>query len=230
MTTQQALHVENAALVLIDHQEGIIDWVQSIDNRLLKQNTLVMAKTAKSLGIPTVLTTSLEEGSNGDLIKGITDSFVGHSRVQREGIVNAWDDPRFVSEVQKTGRKILIMAGVTTDVCLIFPVLSAIAAGYTVYVLADASGSITKMSDDLAIDRMARAGAVITSTQTVVAELTHDWSGDYGQKVVGVLLKDFLPFHLMRLPLLRRLRMIVDFIFNGKRYEAEFRKKPSERN
>ena len=229
MNNPRTLTVENAALVLIDHQEGIIDWVQSIDNRLLKQNTKVMAKTAKALGIPTVLTTSLEQGSNGKLMKGITDSFAGHPCVQRQGIVNAWDDPRFVAEVQKTGRRTLIMAGVTTDVCLVFPVLSALAAGFTVYVLGDASGSITKMSDDMALERMVRAGAVITSTQTTVAELTHNWNGVHGQKVVGVLLKDFLPFHLMRLPILRRLRMIVDFIFNGKRYEAEFRKTPAER-
>lgn len=227
MESMQKLSVGNAALVLIDHQKGIIDWVQSIDNRLLKLNTKVIAKAARSLGIPTVISTSMEAGANGALIPAIVDTFEIHSRVQRHGIVNAWDDPKFVAEIERTGRKCLIMAGVTTDVCLVLPVLSALAAGYQVYVLSDASGSMTKFSDDVALERMARAGAVVTSTQTTVAELTHDWTGANGQKVSKVLMNDFLPFHLMRLPFLRKVRMIFDFILNGKRYQEEFKKTPA---
>jgi nicotinamidase-related amidase len=227
MIAEQKLTAGNSALVLIDHQKGIIDWVRSIDNRLLKLNTKLIAKTAKALAIPTVISTSMETGANGLLIPAVTDSFPGHPRIQRHGIVNAWDDPAFVAQIKGTGRKVLIMAGVTSDVCLVLPVLSALAAGFHVYVLSDASGSITKISDDVALDRMARAGAVVTSTQTTVAELTDDWTSASGQKVSEVLMKDFLPFHLMRLPFLRRMRMLFDFILNGRRYQAEFRRKPA---
>lgn len=224
----RALTPENAALVLIDHQVGIIAWVKSIDIKLLKCNTKVIAKAAKAMNMPTVITTSMEAGANGKLIKEVTRTFPDHPRVQRHGIVNAWDDPKFVQKIEETGRKNLVIAGVTSDVCLIFPVLSALEAGYTVYVLDDASGSISKDSDLTAIRRMSKAGAIISSTQTTVAQLTHDWTGEHGQKVSVVLMKDFLPFHLMRLPFFRMVRMIVDFIFNGKRYQAEFSKEASK--
>lgn len=227
MSTQEKLTPENSALLLIDHQEGIVNWVKSIDTKLLKCNTKVISKAAKAMNIPTVITTSMEAGANGKLIKEVSAIFPNHPRYQRQGIVNAWDDAEFLAAVKKTGRKNLIMAGVTTDVCLIFPVLSALEAGYNVYALNDASGSITKDSDLTALDRMQKAGAVISSTQTTLAQLTHDWTGAHGQKVFDVLMKDFLPFHLMRMPFFRKVKMIVDFIFNGKRYEAEFKKQAS---
>lgn len=224
MTTVHKLTNENSVLLLIDHQEGIINWVRSIDRRMLKVNTKIIAKSAKAMNIPVVITTSMEAGANGRLIKEIDAVFPGHPKVKRAGKVNTWDDAEFVSAVEKTGKKNLIMCGVTTDVCLVLPVLSALEAGYNVYALVDASGSWTTDSDKTAIERMSKAGAVITSTQTTVAELTHDWTDPHGQAVFDVLMKDLLPFHLMRMPLFRMIKMAIDFTFNGRRYQREFEK------
>jgi nicotinamidase-related amidase len=115
------------------------------------------------------------------------------NRIQRAGIVNAWNDPDFVSAVKSTGRKNLIMAGVTTDVCLVFPSISAVQEGFRVQAVIDASGSPFELSEDLSQRRMERAGVVLTTTNTLMAELAQDWSRPEGSQLLGILFGELLP-------------------------------------
>jgi len=121
----------------------------------------------------------------------LPDAFA--ARVRRAGIVNAWNDRNFVAAVEKTGRKNLIMAGVTTDVCLVFPTISAVRAGYNVQAVMDASGSPFEISEEMARRRMEREGVVLTATNTVMAELAQDWSRPEGGPLLGVLFSEVLP-------------------------------------
>ena len=115
------------------------------------------------------------------------------ARIKRAGIVNAWADPNFKQTVAATNRTHLIMAGVTTDVCLVFPAISACLEGYKVQAVLDASGSPFDLSEDMARRRMERAGVVLTATNTLIAELAQDWSRPEGGQLVQVLVQEVLP-------------------------------------
>jgi nicotinamidase-related amidase len=114
-------------------------------------------------------------------------------RVKRAGIVNAWNDPNFKRAVEATGRKQIIMAGVTTDVCLVYPSISMVGEGYQVQAVMDASGSPYDLSEEMARRRMEKAGVVLTATNTLIAELAQDWSTPSGSELVQLLFKDVLP-------------------------------------
>jgi len=179
----------NAALLLIDHQVGTMSWVTSIPFEEMKRNALVLAKAATILKLPTVLTSSMEEAAQGPLLSELETilptQFAG--RVKRLGIVNAMDDEHFASAVKATGRKRLILAGVTNDVCTVYPALSLVSQGYEVQVVADAGGSPTKMADDIALRRMERAGVTLTTTNQLIAELAGSWSTPEGAQLVQAL-------------------------------------------
>ena len=122
----------DSALLLIDHQVGTMKLIKNIPLEVVKRNTLALAKTAKILGIPVVLTSSQEQNVQGPLLpelQGILPEAFA-ARIKRAGIVNAWNDPNFKAAVEKTQRRNLIMAGVTTDVCLVYPTISACREGY----------------------------------------------------------------------------------------------------
>ncbi|MEU7899280.1 isochorismatase family protein [Nonomuraea sp. NPDC049152] len=179
---------DDAAVLLIDHQVGTIGWVGSVDHDELRANTVRLAKTVKALGMPTVLTTSMEDQVQGPLIPDLEQIMPAEyfARIQRTGVVNAMADPTFAAAVKNTGRRRLIVAGVTTDVCVVYPVLSALADGYEVQVVVDASGSLSPVSDEMALRRMERAGAVLNTTRPLLAELADNWVGPAGQAVLGV--------------------------------------------
>jgi nicotinamidase-related amidase len=136
----EKLTAENSALLLIDHQTGTMLGVQDIRLDQFRSNVLALAKTGVAHGLPTVLTASYAEGPNGPLMPELLELFPKEKPVYRPGPIDAFDDPEFVKAVEATGRKKLIMAGVTTDVCLYFPVMSALARGYEVWAVYDASG------------------------------------------------------------------------------------------
>lgn len=147
---------EDCALLLIDHQVGTMGWAKSLPFEELKRNALMLAKTAKILNIPVVLTSSMEEYDQGPLFSELAsvlpDEFA--ARIKRAGIVNAMDDENFSQAVKSLGRKKLILAGVTNDVCTVYPALSLAGDGYEVQVVADAGASPTKFADDIALRRM----------------------------------------------------------------------------
>lgn len=177
---------ENATLLLIDHQVGTMGWVKSIPIDEMKRNALMLAKTAKILKMPVVLTSSMEEYAQGPLMQELKDVLPEEfeNRIQRLGIVNAMDDENFAKATKAQGRKRIIIAGVTNDVCTVYPALSLVSEGYEVQVVADAGGSPSKMGDDMALRRMEQAGVVLTSTNQVIAELAGSWSTPEGMRIV----------------------------------------------
>ncbi|QYJ69684.1 isochorismatase family protein [Shewanella sp. FJAT-51649] len=177
---------ENATLLLIDHQVGTMGWVKSIQIDEMKRNALMLAKTAKILKMPVVLTSSMEEYAQGPLMQELKDVLPEEfeNRIQRLGIVNAMDDENFAKATKAPGRKRIIIAGVTNDVCTVYPALSLVSEGYEVQVVADAGGSPSKMGDDMALRRMEQAGVVLTSTNQVIAELAGSWSTPEGMRIV----------------------------------------------
>lgn len=189
--TYEKFTADNAALLLIDHQVGTMGWVKSIPYEELKRNALMLAKTAAILKLPVVLTSSMEEHAQGPLLSELEQILPAEfaARVQRLGIVNAMDDENFAAAVKATGRKKLIIAGVTNDVCTVYPALSLVRDGYEVQVVADGGGSPTVMADDIALRRMDKGGVTLTTTNQVMAELAGSWATPEGGQLVQVLME-----------------------------------------
>ncbi|MBL0869685.1 MAG: isochorismatase family protein [Phycisphaerales bacterium] len=171
----ERLTPDNCAMLLIDHQTGTMLGVQDIRLDQFKSNVLALAKTAKANRLPTVLTASYPEGPNGPLMPELLAMFPSSEVINRPGPISAFDDPRFVEAVKRTGRKKLIMAGVTSDVCLMFPVQQALALGYEVYAVYDASGCWDTVSEMVSILRLSQMGAVVCNWVAVCADLQADW-------------------------------------------------------
>jgi nicotinamidase-related amidase len=181
---------ENSALVLIDHQVGTLQFVHTMPAEDTLRNAVMLAKAAKAYDMPIVLASSQEDHLQGPIAPALQQVLPGefNNRVKRTGIVNAWADANFSAAVRATGRKKLIMAAVTTDICLIFPSISAIQEGFDVLAVLDASGSSYEVQENLARERMAQEGVVLTTTNTVVAELVQDWSTPQGSELIQLLI------------------------------------------
>lgn len=188
--TFEKFGANNAALLLIDHQVGTMGWVTSITFAEMKRNALILAQAARILKLPTVLTSSMEEQAQGSLLSELETilpaEFAG--RIQRLGIVNAMEDEKFAAAVKATDRKKIILAGVTNDVCTVYPALTLVREGFEVQVVADAGGSPTKMADDIALRRMERGGVTLTTTNQLIAELAGSWTTPEGAQLVQVLM------------------------------------------
>lgn len=188
---KEVFTAENAAMLLIDHQIGTTSWTNSHNHAEIKRNALSLARIATAFKMPLVLTSSMEDEIQGPLLpeleKIAPEAFA--QRIQRAGIVNAMHDENFNNAVKATGRKKVIVAGITTEVCVVFPVLQLLDEGYEVQVVTDASASFTKIGDDAALRRMEQAGAIITSTSQIISELAVDWTTPHGQALQKILLK-----------------------------------------
>lgn len=184
---------DDSALVLIDHQVETMQVIRSLDAGQVKRFTIDLATMANILGLPTLMT-SMNEALRGVLLPELEqvspDAYA--RRVQRSGVVNAWADVNFRQAVEATGRKNLIIAGVTTDIAVVFPSIAAVAAGYRVQVVLDACGSPFKLSEATARQRMAGAGVVLTSVGTLFAELAPDWNTPEGGRLAMLLLQQIL--------------------------------------
>lgn len=193
--TNTPFRPENSALLLIDHQLGTMQLVKNLELELVRTMTLALAGAAKVLGLPVILTSSQETALQGplmpELAQMLPDAY--EHRIQRAGIVNAWKDVAFKDAVKATGRRNLIMAGITTDVCLVFPAISAVEEGYRVQAVMDASGSPFELSEEMSRRRMEKAGVILTATNTVIAELAQDWSTPEGQQLIALLFSKVLP-------------------------------------
>jgi len=179
---------ENTAVLLIDHQVGTMGWARSTPFEDMKEKALALAKAAKALDMPLILTRSLEDHAQGPLLAEFAEIAPKEyeNRIQRQGVVNALDDPQFAAAVRAAGKRNLVIAGVTNDVCTIFPTLTALDEGYNVQVVADAGGSMSKDADEIAVRRMERAGADITTINSVLAELAQNWATPAGQAIVPI--------------------------------------------
>jgi len=170
------LDASDTAILLLDHQTGLFQTVKDISVAELRSNTTMIAKLATLLKIPVITTASEPNGPNGPLMPEI-HQFAPHAQyVPRKGEVNAWDNDDFVKAVRATGKKTLIMAGVWTSVCVMFPALDAKAAGYKVYAVMDASGDPSEMTSRTTLARFTQAGVIPTSTNAVLSELHRTWN------------------------------------------------------
>lgn len=178
-------------MLLVDHQTGLLSLVRDIDPDKFKNNVLATAELAKYFGLPTILTTSFETGPNGPLVPELKEMFPDAPYIARPGQINAWDNEEFLAAVKATGKKQLIIAGVVTEVCVAFPALSAIEAGYDVFVITDASGTFNQMTRDAAWDRMSAAGVQLLTWFGAACELHRDWRNDI--EGLGALFSNHIP-------------------------------------
>ncbi|MBL8699708.1 MAG: isochorismatase family protein [Alphaproteobacteria bacterium] len=166
----------DVAILLLDHQAGLFQTVMDIGIAELRANTALLARLASLLKIPVITTASEPNGPNGPLMPEIHEHAPHAVYVPRKGEVNAWDNDAFVETVKATGRTTLIMAGVWTSVCVMFPALDAKAAGFTVYAVMDASGDPSEMASRTTLARFAQAGIIPTSTNAVLSEAHRTWA------------------------------------------------------
>lgn len=185
------LDINNAAVLLVDHQAGLLSLVRDFDPDRFRNNVLAVADLAAYFQLPTILTTSFEEGPNGPLIPELKEKFPEAPYIARPGQINAWDNPDFVAAVKATGRRQLIIAGVVTEVCVAFPALSAIEEGFDVFVVTDASGTFNDIARHSAWDRMSQAGAQLINWFGVACELHRDWRNDV--QGLGTLFSNHIP-------------------------------------
>lgn len=182
---------DEAALLLVDHQSGLISLVQDFSPGEFKNNVLAVAAAGAYFKLPTILTTSFENGPNGPLVPELKETFPDAPYIARPGQINAWDNENFVNAVKKTGRKQLIIAGVVTEVCVAFPALSAVEEGYEVFVITDASGTFNEVTRHTAWLRMQAAGVQLINWFAMACELHRDWRNDI--EGLGALLSDHIP-------------------------------------
>ncbi len=181
----------NAAVLLVDHQSGLCNIVGDFSPDDFKNNVLALAASAKYFKLPTILTTSFEDGPNGPLLPELKELFPGAPYIARPGNINAWDNEDFVRAVKATGRKQLVIAGVVTEVCVAFPALSAVEEGYEVFVVTDASGTFNMTTREAAWLRMQAAGVQLVSWFALACELHRDWRNDVAG--LGQLFANHLP-------------------------------------
>jgi nicotinamidase-related amidase len=166
----------DTVILLLDHQSGLFQTVKDIAVADLRRNVEMIARLATLLGVPVITTASQPTGPNGPLMPEI-HQFAPHAvYVPRKGEVNAWDNDDFVAQVHATGRKTLIMAGVWTSVCVMFPALDARVAGYEVYAVLDASGDPSDMASRTSLARFVQGGVKPISTNAVLSELHRTWA------------------------------------------------------
>lgn len=172
------LDLDQAVILLVDHQAGLLSLVRDIEPDKFRNNVLAVADLAAYFRVPTILTTSFEEGPNGPLMPELKAKFPDAPFIARPGQINAWDNADFVAAIRATGRRQLVIAGVVTEVCVAFPALSAIAEGFEVFAITDASGTFDPLVRDAAWNRMSAAGVQLMTWFAVACELHRDWRRD----------------------------------------------------
>lgn len=179
----------NSIMLFIDHQIGLMASVRDFQQGSgYKSNVVSLAKMARALDIPVLLTTSNAQWQNGDILPDLKDVFPQQPIIRRTGIINAYEDPTFRKALEdivaKTGRKHIIIAGVTLGTCVTFPTLSLLNDGYTVHPVVDASGAWSQYEADAAMQRMTAAGAQLNTVFALGAELQADWKQPSGMKML----------------------------------------------
>lgn len=180
------IKADQAALLLIDHQSGLFQVVEDLDLPTLRRNVVVLSKVATLANIPVITTASVPQGPNGRLMPEIHENAPHAKYIARKGEVNSWDCQPFVDAVKATGKKQLIIAGTLTSVCMAFPAISAIAEGFQVFVVVDASGTYSKTAQDTTLARVVQAGAVPMDTPAVVSEIQHTWHREDAEEWMNI--------------------------------------------
>lgn len=188
---------DDAVLLLIDHQSGLFQTVGDMPMPELRARAAALARMATLARLPVITTASVPQGPNGPLIPEIHENAPHARYVARKGEINAWDNPDFVAAVQATGRKTLIIAGTITSVCMAFPALSAVAEGYKVFAVIDASGTYSKMAQEITLARVVQAGVVPMDTAAVASELQKTWNRGDALQWAGIYTKIFPAYQLL---------------------------------
>jgi len=175
MALTTRINADDVAFLFIDHQSGLFQTVKDIEVPTLRSNVVALAQIAAIENIPVITTASEPKGPNGPLMPEIHENAPQAVYVGRTGEVNAWDTPAFVQAVKNTGKKKLVIAGVLTSVCVAFPAISAIAEGYEVFAVIDASGDMSPLSTQVTLARLQLAGVIPITTTAVISEVLKSW-------------------------------------------------------
>jgi nicotinamidase-related amidase len=187
MSMHELLNPQNCAVIFIDHQPQMTFGVTSIDRQALMNNVVGLAKAAKVFQVPVILTSVETKSFSGYIWPQLHEVFPGQEPIERTSM-NSWEDAKFVAAVEQTGRKKLVMAGLWTEVCIVFPALHALAAGYEVYVVEDACGGTSVAAHTAAMQRLIQAGAVPVTWLQVLLEFQRDWTRrDTYDAVIAIL-------------------------------------------
>ena len=191
------INPNDAAMLLIDHQSELFQTVGDMPMPELRQRAAALAKMATLSKLPVITTASVPQGPNGPLIPEIHENAPHAQYVARRGEINAWDNPDFVAAVKATGKKQLIIAGTITSVCMAFPSISAVSAGYQVFAVVDASGTYNKMAEEITLARVVQAGVVPMDTAAVASELQGSWNREDAMEWAGIYTKIFPAYQLL---------------------------------
>jgi nicotinamidase-related amidase len=187
----ETLTADNAALVLVDHQVGLYSGIRDIGLLELKHNVTGLTRAARDLGLPIVTTTTAAESMWGPLIPELAEVLPDRQQVIDRSTVNAWHDDRVRAAVEATGRKKLLLTGISLEVCAALPALAATAEGYDAYVLVDASGTFSATKREAGLLRMQQAGVILTDYATAIVEIMADNAAPVAEAVYADLAMPF---------------------------------------
>ena len=193
MSAVEMLTPQNSAIALIDYQPAMFQGVQSHDRLVTFNNVQVLAKAAKLFGIPTVISTVAQNSFSGPFMPEVIELFPDHDIIDRTSI-NSWLDAKFRKAVHDTGRKKLVVAGLWTEACVLFPTLDLLKEGFEVYIPADACGDVSPEAHNRAMDRAVQAGAVPITSLQYVFELQQDWARSETYEGVMQILREHSPY------------------------------------
>ncbi|KAA0695475.1 isochorismatase family protein [Neorhizobium sp. P12A] len=182
----EPLTADNAAVILVDHQIGLMTGVRDYSTGELKHNVVALAKAAKALNLPIVVTTTARDSMWGPTFPELVEALPGVEIIDRSS-VNAYDDARVAKAIEATGRKKLIFAGISLEVCAAFPAMTAVARGLDAYVAVDASGTFSETKRQAGLLRMQQAGVVLSDYATMMVEILRDNGRPEAGAVYGAL-------------------------------------------
>ena len=177
---------DNAALVLVDHQIGLMTGVRGFSTGELKHNVVALAKAAKVLKVPTIVTTTARDSVWGPTFPELVEALPGIQFIDRSS-VNLWDDAKVAAAIEATGRRKLIFAGISLEVCAAFPAITAVGKGYDAYVAVDASGTFSQTKREAGLLRMQQAGVILCDYATLMVEILKDNARPEAGAVYGAL-------------------------------------------
>ncbi len=178
----------DSIILLVDHQTITVDWVKSLPKETVIASCRVLARMGVEFSIPLFFTTTMEEYV-GPTVKEIADAAPDafNARFKRGGILSCFDQPELQSALEATDRKNLILAGLTTDICLFWAARDALRLGYSVYVVADACGTMSTLGDSATFNRLRDMGAIVTVVNSIVTELENDFGSPDGLRAQKIM-------------------------------------------
>jgi nicotinamidase-related amidase len=193
MTELEMLTPQNSAIALVDYQPAMYQGVQSHDRLVVFNNIQILAKAAKLFSIPTIISTIAKDSFSGPFMPEVTELFPTHEVIDRTAM-NAWLDSNFRKAVAATGRKKIVIAGLWTEACVMFPTLDMLKEGFEIYIPADACGDISLEAHNRAMDRGVQAGAIPITSLQYVFELQQDWARSETYEGVMNILREHTPY------------------------------------